>query len=136
MSTHQLENEKPVRLTVSKEDEVAIQQRADRVGKQLGEAVASLISEIMVAFLSGKIQTVPTGPNPLQAAPSDQNPLQVAQTGSNLILTAGEVAKFLRISKAKVYRMMQLGEIPSVRFGRTSRVRHQDLDDFIQKHSG
>jgi hypothetical protein len=28
MNTHQLENEKPVRLTVSKDDEVAIRQRA------------------------------------------------------------------------------------------------------------
>lgn len=126
MSTHQLENEKPVRLTVSKDDEVAIRQRADRVGKQLSEVAASLISEIMIAFLSGKIQAASTGPNPLQVAP----------TGPNLILTAGEVAKILRISKAKVYRMMQLGEIPSVNFYRTSRVRHQDLDDFIQKHAG
>jgi excisionase family DNA binding protein len=116
MSTHPLENEKPVRLTVSKDDEVAIRQRADRVGKQLGEAVASLISEIMIAFLSVKIQATSTGPN--------------------IILTAGEVAKILRISKSKVYRMMQLGEIPSVKFDRTSRVRHQDLDDFIQKHAG
>lgn len=114
MSTHQLENEKPVRLTVSKDDEVAIRQRADRVGKQLGEVAASLISEIMIAFLSRKIQAAPTGPNPIQVAP----------TSPNLILTAGEVAKILRISKAMVYRMMQLGEIPSVRFGRTSRVRH------------
>ena len=127
MSTHTLENEKPVRLTVSKEDEVVIRQRADRVGKQLGEAAASLISEIMIAFLSGKIQAVPTGLNQIQAAPT---------TSPSLILTAGEVAKILRISKAKVYRMMQLGEIPSVRFGRISRVRHQDLDDFIQKHAG
>ena len=97
MSTHQPENEKPVRLMVSKEDEVAIRQRADRVGKQLGEAAASLISEIMIAYLSGKIQAAPTGPNPLQVAP----------TGPNLILTAGEVAKILRISKSKVYRMIQ-----------------------------
>ena len=116
MSSHQPENEKPVRLTVSKDDEVAIRQHADRVGKQLGEAAASLISEIMIAFLSGKIQAAPTGPN--------------------LILTAGEVAKILRISKSKVYRMMQQGKLPSVKFDRTSRVRHQDLGDFIQNHAG
>jgi excisionase family DNA binding protein len=78
----------------------------------------------MIAYFSGKIQAAPTGPNPLQAAP----------IGPNLILTAGEVAKILRISKSKVYRMMQQGEIPSVKFGRTSRVRHQDLNDFIQNH--
>jgi excisionase family DNA binding protein len=116
MNTHQLENEKPIRLTVSKEDEVAIRQRADRVGKQLGEVAANLISEIMITILSGKIQAVPTGPNP--------------------ILTAGEVAKILRISKSKGDRMIQVGEIRSVEFGRTSRVRHQDLDDFIQNHVG
>jgi hypothetical protein len=58
MSTHQLENEKPVRLTVSKDDKVAIQQRAGRVGKQLGEAAVSLISEIMIAFMSGKIKKI------------------------------------------------------------------------------
>lgn len=126
MSTHQPENEKPVRLTVSKDDEVAIRQRADRVGKQLGEVAAILISEIMIAILSGKIQAAPISPNPIQAAPTSPNP----------ILTAGEVAKILRISKSKVYRMMQQGEIPSVKFGRTSRVRHQDLDDFIQNHAG
>jgi excisionase family DNA binding protein len=57
----------------------------------------------MIAILSGKIQAAPTG--------------------SNLIPTAGEVAKILRISKSKVYRMIQQGEIPSVKFGRTSRVR-------------
>jgi excisionase family DNA binding protein len=126
MSSHQLENEKPVRLTVSKDDEVAIRQRADRVGKQLGEAAANLIFEIMITILSGKIQAAPTGPNPIQVAP----------TGPNLILTAGEVAKILRISKSKIFRMIQVGEIPSVKFGRTSRVRHQDLDDFIQNHVG
>jgi len=32
--------------------------------------------------------------------------------------------------------MIQVGEIPSVKFGRTSRMRHQDLDDFIQNHVG
>ena len=90
MSTHQPEDKKPVRLTVSKDDEVVIRQRADRVGKQLGEAAASLFSEIMIAFLSGKTQAAPTGPNPLQLPP----------TGPNLILTAGEVAKILRISKS------------------------------------
>jgi excisionase family DNA binding protein len=116
MSTHQPENEKSVHLTVSKDDEVAIRQRADRVGKQLGEVAANLISEIMIIILSGKIQTAPTSPNP--------------------ILTVSEAAKILRISKSKVYRMIQVGEIPSVKFDRTSRVRHQDLDDFIQKHAG
>jgi excisionase family DNA binding protein len=116
MNTHQLENEKLGLLTVSNDNEVANRQRADRVGKQLGEVAANLISEIMITILSGKIQAVPTGPNP--------------------ILTAGEVAKILRISKSKGDRMIQVGEIRSVEFGRTSRVRHQDLDDFIQNHVG
>jgi hypothetical protein len=92
MSTHQPENEKSVRLMVSKENEVAIRQRADRVGKQLGEAAANLISEIMITILSGQIEVVPSRTNP--------------------ILTAGEVAKILRISKSKVYPIIQQWRSP------------------------
>jgi len=53
----------------------------------------------------------------------------------DLILTADEVAGLLRISKAKAYRMMQVGELRSVRFGRTTGVRRQDLNKFIQEYA-
>jgi len=54
---------------------------------------------------------------------------------SNLqLLTAGEAAKLLMITPRTVYRMMENGEIATVRFGGSVRIRRQDLEDFIEKH--
>ena len=51
----------------------------------------------------------------------------------NRLLNATEVAKVLNISKALAYRLMQSGEIPTVRFNRTVRVREPDLDEYINR---
>jgi excisionase family DNA binding protein len=54
---------------------------------------------------------------------------------SNLqLLTAGEAAKLLMITPRTVYRMMENGEIATVRFGGSVRIRRQDLEDFIVAH--
>jgi excisionase family DNA binding protein len=51
------------------------------------------------------------------------------------LLKANEVASLLRISKAAAYRLMQSGELPSVRFGgSTVRVRAADLTRFVAEH--
>lgn len=50
-------------------------------------------------------------------------------------LTGKEVAAILKISKALAYRLIAKGEIPSIRFGRTVRVKKEALDEFIQKSS-
>jgi len=47
------------------------------------------------------------------------------------LLTAKEAAKILVISASKMYYMMQSREIPAVRFGRSVRIREEDLDEFI-----
>ena len=52
---------------------------------------------------------------------------------SNTFLTAKEIANILKISKALAYRLISHGQITSIRFGRVSRVRQEDLDTFIQK---
>ena len=49
-------------------------------------------------------------------------------------LRATEIAKILKISKALAYRLIAEGEISSVRFGRTIRVRLEDLEIFIQRN--
>lgn len=99
---------------ISDQEKAVIRERSDRAGRQLGEAAANLLYEIILAIISTKGQE---------------------KTGKqNAILTADEVAKVLRISKSKVYRMMQLGEISSVKFGRTSRIRLEDLQNFIRNH--
>jgi excisionase family DNA binding protein len=114
MNTHLRASESRVGSTTGKLDDAAIRDRADLVGKQLGEGIANLLFEITIAILSTKNQDTPAR--------------------QKEILTADEVADILRISKAKVYRMMQVGEIASVKFGRTSRVRLEDLNNFIQQH--
>jgi excisionase family DNA binding protein len=47
------------------------------------------------------------------------------------LLKATEVAEILDVSRSFAYRLLKQGEIPSVRFGRSVRVRPQDLDTFI-----
>jgi excisionase family DNA binding protein len=51
-----------------------------------------------------------------------------------VLLTAVEVASVLRISKAHSYKMIKSGELPSVRFGRSVRVKQEALDAFISKN--
>ena len=50
---------------------------------------------------------------------------------TNKLLKANEVAEILDVSRSLAYQMLKQGVIPSVRFGRTVRVRPQDLDAFI-----
>jgi excisionase family DNA binding protein len=54
---------------------------------------------------------------------------------SNLqLMTASEAAKFLMVTPRKVYRMMKDGEIPTVKFGGSVRIRQVDLENFISSH--
>jgi excisionase family DNA binding protein len=47
------------------------------------------------------------------------------------ILTVHEVAEFLRVSEAKVYRLVKEGCLPAVRLGRTWRFRKDLLDRWL-----
>lgn len=53
---------------------------------------------------------------------------------SNIFYTAIEIAQLLKISKSLAYRLIAIGEIPAIRFGRTVRVRQEDLDQFISSN--
>ena len=48
------------------------------------------------------------------------------------ILTAHEVAATLKLSTSFTYQLMRQGVIPTVRFGRSVRVRKSDLDRLIK----
>lgn len=50
------------------------------------------------------------------------------------LLTAQDVADYLNISRSLVYEMIKRRELPSVRMGRSVRVRYEDLMEFIQAH--
>ena len=46
-------------------------------------------------------------------------------------LTVGEVAAILRVSNMTVYRLINAGELPAVRVGRSFRLREEDLDRYV-----
>jgi excisionase family DNA binding protein len=46
-------------------------------------------------------------------------------------MTLGEVAKLLHFSKSKLYQERKAGRLRTVRFGRSVRVRPQDVQKYI-----
>jgi excisionase family DNA binding protein len=52
-----------------------------------------------------------------------------------LLLTVGEVAHRLSLSKAKIYTMAHSSEIASVRMGRSVRIPAAALDAFLSSHA-
>jgi len=49
------------------------------------------------------------------------------------ILTVHEVAEYLRMSEAKVYRLVKEHHLPAVRIGKTWRFRKDLLDDWLSQ---
>ena len=47
------------------------------------------------------------------------------------ILTVPEVAEYLKISRSKMYLMVQRGLIPYVKIGRNVRIRVSDLQEWM-----
>jgi len=50
------------------------------------------------------------------------------------VVTVGEVADRLRVSNMTVYRLVQSGEVPALRVGRSYRIREEDLDRYLARH--
>jgi excisionase family DNA binding protein len=50
------------------------------------------------------------------------------------LLNGNEVARLLNISRSRAYILMQTGVIPTVRIGKSRRVRPQDLNAYIEHH--
>ena len=50
------------------------------------------------------------------------------------IYTIPEVARYLKLSKSKVYYMVQNGDIPHLKIGRNVRIREKDLQRWIEKY--
>lgn len=49
----------------------------------------------------------------------------------SMILTVPEVAAYLRVSEAKVYRLVRAGRLPVVRIGKAWRFRKDLLDKWL-----
>lgn len=50
------------------------------------------------------------------------------------LLKGDQVAEMLNISRSQAYGMMKRGEIPTIRFGKSVRVRIEDLEEFLLDH--
>ena len=51
------------------------------------------------------------------------------------IMTVHDVASYLRLSEAKVYRLAKAGCVPSFRLGKSWRFRRDLLDEWIRKET-
>ncbi len=49
------------------------------------------------------------------------------------IMTIPEVASYLKISKAKIYYLVQRNEIPHVKIGRNVRIKESDLAKWLDE---
>ena len=49
------------------------------------------------------------------------------------LLKPAEVADILQVSRAMAYKLLHQGEIPSVRIGKSVRVRRADLERYIHE---
>ncbi|HJZ04909.1 MAG TPA: helix-turn-helix domain-containing protein [Patescibacteria group bacterium] len=49
------------------------------------------------------------------------------------IMTIPEVARYLKISKSKIYYMVQKKQIPHIRLGRNVRIKGSELLNWLEK---
>ena len=61
-------------------------------------------------------------------------PESIRKTNDHLlILTVADVAQYLRISEAKVYRLAKERRLPAIRIGKTWRFRKDLLDEWLSQ---
>jgi excisionase family DNA binding protein len=51
--------------------------------------------------------------------------------GRTRFMTVAEVAQLMRVSTMTVYRLIKAGELPSVRVGKSYRIREDDIDRYL-----
>lgn len=59
----------------------------------------------------------------------------VSPDGVTPLLSASDVAKYLRISRQMIYKLVASHELPSIRIGKAIRFNRDDIDTWIQFHS-
>ncbi len=50
------------------------------------------------------------------------------------LLSIPEVCQELDMGKSWVYRQIKSGELPSVKLGRSIKIKRQDLEDYLESH--
>ncbi len=110
------------RVVLSPFEEAAIQAVAQRIGLRVSQEIASALSEMVI--LIRQTQKIPS-----------TSPAAIASPDTLDIMRVGDAAKLLRLSRAKVYRLIQRKELRAIVIDRSVRVRREDLDRFMQEHS-
>jgi excisionase family DNA binding protein len=57
------------------------------------------------------------------------------EESTEYLMTVEELRRFLAVSRTYAYRMLRDGELPSVRLGRSLRIRKSDLQQFVEEHT-
>jgi excisionase family DNA binding protein len=58
------------------------------------------------------------------------------EVGSDVgIMTVHDVAQYLRLSEAKVYKMANEGHVPALRIGKTWRFKKELIDEWIRRET-
>ena len=112
---------------LSEAEEIAIRSFAKNVGIQWGDFVSTMLSEFLLLVVALR------KPTQVVQMSSKSNPVAVPPQVDRL-LTAGDVAERLNISKGNAYQLLQRGEIPCARMDRTIRVRPADLEAYIKQN--
>ena len=58
------------------------------------------------------------------------------ESSEKLLLRVSETAELLSVARSKAYAMVQAGELPSVRMGKSVRVPAQALRDWVARQVG
>ena len=58
--------------------------------------------------------------------------LSIEEKTLSRLLNAQEVAAALNMGLSTVYMLVERGELPSIRIGRSVRIRPEDLENFIE----
>src|SRR5215211_134268 len=61
-------------------------------------------------------------------------PQQEEQRGGVQLLSIPQLCQELGMGKSWLYRRLRSGEIPSIRLGRTIKVRRDELEQYLQSH--
>ncbi len=51
------------------------------------------------------------------------------------LLTAPEIARYLKLSRSKVYYLIATKDIPHIKIGKSVRVRQSDLEQWLEANS-
>ena len=100
---------------------------SEEVANQLAKAIQLLLEWSRQEMLA------PSQPRTMKQMPEREHEGDQILPDSKRLLNAKEFAEILQVSRSMAYRMMQRGEIPTVRVGSAVRVRGSDLEEFTRK---